>query len=186
MSSLYKNNRTWYLSITHNGKRISKSTKTKDRRVAIALKPHIEKMIINELIGLSKPIKELTFADIGERFLNYNHGWSKSTFKLNKYIIHSHIDGKELPINPTSNAIHVRVINQCWNFGLKHNFINKAKKLPGDIKGESRIRTYSKTEMNLMFDKIAPIDFNRFVQFAYYTSARSGEIRSISENNVLF
>ena len=74
MSSLYKNNRTWYVSITHNGKRISRSTKTKDRRVAIALKPYIEKMIIDEFIGFSKPIKELTFADIGKRFLNHNHG----------------------------------------------------------------------------------------------------------------
>ena len=184
MSSLYKNNSTWYLSITHNGKRISRSTKTKDRRVAVALKPHIEKMIIDEIIGFSKPIKEFTFADIGERFLNYNHGWSDNTLKLNRYIIHSHIDGKELPLNPTSNAIHVRVINQCWNFGLKHNFINKAQKLPGDIKGESRMRTYSKAEMNLMFDRITPFDFNRFVQFAYYTGARSGEIRSISEDNI--
>jgi Site-specific recombinase XerD len=67
---------------------------------------------------------------------------------------------------------------------LKHNFINKAQKLPGDIKGESRMRTYSKAEMNLMFDRIIPFDFNRFVQFAYYTGARSGEIRSISEDNI--
>ena len=184
MSSLYKNNDTWYLSITHNGKRISRSTKTNDHKVALALKPHIEKIIIDELIGFSRPIKELAFPEISERFLNYNHGWSESTIKLNSYIINSHINGKALPINPTSNSIHTRVINQCWNFGLKHNLISKAYKLPGDIKGESRMRTFSKDELNLIFDSLKPISFNKFVQFAYYTGARSGEIRSISNENL--
>jgi hypothetical protein len=47
MSSLYKNNSTWYLSITHNRKRISRSAKTKDYRVIIALIPNIEEMIID-------------------------------------------------------------------------------------------------------------------------------------------
>ena len=103
MSSLYKNNDTWYLSITHNGKRISRSTKTNDYKVALALKPHIEKIIIDELIGFSRPIKELAFPDISERFLNYNHGWSESTIKLNTYIINSHINRNALPINPTSS-----------------------------------------------------------------------------------
>ena len=36
----------------------------------------------------------------------------------------------------------------------------------------------------VMFDNIKPIDFNKFVQFAYYSGARSGEIRSISPENV--
>tara|TARA_A100001015_G_C14832190_1_gene649013 strand:+ start:83 stop:514 length:432 start_codon:yes stop_codon:yes gene_type:complete len=36
-----------------------------------------------------------------------------------------------------------------------------------------------------MFEHIKPIDFNRFVRFAYYTGARSGEIRCISEENIL-
>ena len=36
-----------------------------------------------------------------------------------------------------------------------------------------------------MFTYIKDKDFNRFVRFAYYTGARSGEIRSISRDNVL-
>ena len=32
---------------------------------------------------------------------------------------------------------------------------------------------------------IEPVDFNKFVQLAYYTGARNGEIRSISRDNVL-
>tara|TARA_Y100001934_G_C11679961_1_gene462848 strand:- start:49 stop:480 length:432 start_codon:yes stop_codon:yes gene_type:complete len=36
-----------------------------------------------------------------------------------------------------------------------------------------------------MFDNIQDASFNQFVRFAYYTGARSGEIRSISRDNVL-
>ena len=36
-----------------------------------------------------------------------------------------------------------------------------------------------------MFNFIQPVDFNKFVQLAYYTGARNGEIRSISRDNVL-
>ena len=35
-----------------------------------------------------------------------------------------------------------------------------------------------------MIDEVEPLEFNLFVQFAYYTGARSGEIRSISRENV--
>jgi hypothetical protein len=34
-----------------------------------------------------------------------------------------------------------------------------------------------------MFESIEPQSFNLFVRFAYYTGARSGEIRSISTEN---
>ena len=57
--------------------------------------------------------------------------------------------------------------------------------LPGDTKGESRLRTYKECELNLMFTRIKDERFNSFVRFAYYTGARSGEIRSISRDNVL-
>ena len=97
----------------------------------------------------------------------------------------SHIDGKTIPVNPTSRAIHTRHINQCWNWGLKNNLIEKAYKIPGDTKGESRMRTYSEDELKMMFAKITDVSFNAFVRFAYYTGARSGEIRRIAKENVL-
>ena len=69
--------------------------------------------------------------------------------------------------------------------GSKKNLVKKAHLIPGDTKGESRIRTYTKDELEQMFTFIEDSTFNSFVQFAYYTGARSGEIRSISRDNVL-
>jgi integrase len=99
--------------------------------------------------------------------------------------LRSHIDGKTIPVNPTSRAIHTRHINQCWNWGLKNNLIEKAFKIPGDTKGESRMRTYSEDELKIMFAEITDRYFNTFVRFAYYTGARSGEIRRIARENIL-
>ena len=68
---------------------------------------------------------------------------------------------------------------------MKNNLIKKAHLIPGDTKGESRIRTYTQDELEYMFTSIEDKSFNAFVRFAYYTGARSGEIRSISRDNVL-
>ena len=118
-------------------------------------------------------------------FLKAKHNWSPSTFDLNKYILTSYLKGNPLPSNPSSRATHIRHINQCWKWGLKNNLIKKAHLISGDTKGESRTQTYTEDELEQMFTSLEDNTFNSFVQFAYYTVARSGEIRSISRNNVL-
>ena len=65
------------------------------------------------------------------------------------------------------------------------DLIKKAFKIPGDTKGESRIRTYTDNELKLMFSEINDESFNAFVRFAYYTGTRSDEIRRLSRENVL-
>ena len=89
-----------------------------------------------------------------------------------------------MPTNPNSRAIFVRTINACWNWGLKQGLIDRAYKLNGDTKGEARQRVFANTELELMFNEIQDGDFNSFVKFAYYTGARSGEIRNIQPENL--
>ena len=185
MASIYQKRNVWYISIMHNKKRITRSLGTKDKKVARQLQPHIESLIILELTGIRKRNLNLTFSELVPRFLKAKHNWSPSTFDLNKYILTSYLKGNPLPSNPSSRATHIRHINQCWKWGLKNNLIKKAHLIPGDTKGESRIRTYTKDELKKLFTFIENDTFNSFVQFAYYTGARSGEIRSISRDNVL-
>ena len=68
---------------------------------------------------------------------------------------------------------------------MKNNLIKKAHLILGDTKGESCIRTYTKDELECLFTSINEKSLNALVQLAFYTGARSGEIRSISINNVL-
>ena len=185
MSSLYKNGSYYYLSINFEGKRTVKSLGTKDKKVAKALRPYVETVILQELTGFKESSLDLSFSELVERFLKANHPWSASTYEMNKYILTYHLDGKALPTNHTSRAIHIRHINQCWNWGLKNKFVKKAHIIPGDTKGEARDRVYTESELNLIFTSIKDDTFNLFVRFAYYTGARSGEIRRISRDNVL-
>ena len=92
--------------------------------------------------------------------------------------------GKPLSSHPTTKAIHIRVINICWNWGLKQGLITKAYKLEGDNKGESRNRLLSDSELKILLDNLKNTRFNLFVRFAYYTGARSGGIRFISKKNL--
>ncbi len=69
--------------------------------------------------------------------------------------------------------------------GFANNLVKKANIIKGDTKGEFRVRTYADEELKLMFSEITDEDFNAFVRFAYYTGARSGEIRCLSRENVL-
>jgi len=185
MASIYKNRNVWYLSVTIGKNRATRSLRTSDYKVAKQLKPYIESQLILELTGLKKRTSVVPFPDLAAKFLKANTKRSKNTQKLYKYILRSYINDNSLPTNPNSRAIFIRTINACWNWGLKQGLIDKANKLEGDTRGEPRQRVYTAHELDLLFNQITDEDFNAFVHFAYYTGARSGEIRSLSRENVL-
>jgi len=185
MASIYKNNNTWYLSVTIGKNRATRSLRTSDYKVAKQLKPYIESQLILELTGLKKRTPVVPFPDLAAKFLKANTKRSKNTQKLYKYILRSYINDNSLPTNPNTRAIFIRTINACWNWGLKQGLIDKANKLEGDTKGEPRQRVYTAYELDLLFNQITDKDFNAFIRLAYYTGARSGEIRSLSRENVL-
>jgi len=185
MASIYKNRNVWYLSVTIGKNRATRSLRTSDYKVAKQLKPYIESELILELTGLKKRTSVVPFPDLAAKFLKANTNRSKNTQKLYKYILRSYINDNPLPTNPNTRAIFIRTINACWNWGLKQGLIDKANKLEGDTRGEPRQRVYTADELDLLFNQITDEDFNAFVHFAYYTGARSGEIRSLSRENVL-
>ena len=172
MASLYKKRDVWYLALTINKIRVTKSLRAKDYNVAKSIKPHAESPLMAEINGFVIKNENLSFDKLCKRFLLHNHSWSINTYKLIKHILTSHLSGKPLPANPTSKAIHIRHINQCWKWGVKNNLVQKAKLLPGDTKGESRLRTFTKEELQLMFSCITNKKFNQFVQFAFYSGAK--------------
>ena len=120
MASIYKKGNIWYLSVTVDKNRITRSLKTDDYKVAEALKPHIESQLIAEVTGFNKCNKQLDFPELAECFLKSEHGWVQNTYDLYNLVLRKHLNGEPLPANPTSRAIHIRHINACWNWGLKN------------------------------------------------------------------
>jgi integrase len=184
MATLYKNRNIWYITVSNGNNRFTRSLRTKDKQVAKQLKPCAELELLSQLSGATQPSKNLPFDELVRYYLKADHNWSERTKELNEYVFRSYQSGKPLPLNPTSRSIFVRTINACWNWGLKQGLITKAYKLEGDTKGESRNRVLSDSELKTLLDNIRDNHFNLFVRFAYYTGARSGEIRSISRENI--
>ena len=184
MATLYKNRGVWYITTSYDNQRLTRSLRTKDKQVAKKLKPVVELELLEELTGVKTRKRNLSFDEIVNEYLSTNHNWTSKTRELNTQILTAYISGKPLPAHPTTKAIHTRVINICWNWGLKQGLITKAYKLEGNTKGESRNRVLSDSELETLIDKIRDNRFNLFVRFAYYTGARSGEIRSIPRANI--
>ena len=184
MATLYKNRGIWYITTSVGSKRITRSLRTKDKRIAWKLKPAVELELLSQLSGVKQRAKDVPFDELARLYLEADHNWSKRTKELNDYVFESYQSGKPLLTNPTSRAIFVRTINACWNWGLKQGLVKKAFKLEGDTIGESRHRVFSEKELKMLFDQISDNRFNLFVRFAYYTGARSGEIRHISKEKL--
>ena len=184
MATLYKNRGVWYITTSYDKQRLTRSLRTKDKQVAKKLKPVVELELLEELTGVRTSKRNLSFDEIVNKYLSAKHDWTSKTRELNTHILTAYISGKPLPSHPTTKAIHTRVINICWNWGLKQGLITKAYKLEGDTKGESRSRVLSDSELKTLLDNIEDYRFNLFFRFAYYTCARSGEIRSISRENI--
>lgn len=181
MASLYKNHGFWYVSTYVNGKRLTKSLQTKERKTAYALMPSVLSSLIDKSTHLNN---DISFKELSEMFLNSNPHWSKNTRLLYERILNNYNNGDALPKNPTSRAIYIRHINCCWNWGMKKCLIDKANKLTGDTIGEARSRVFTDDELNMLKINIKCSNFNSFVRLAYYTGARSSEIRSLRRENI--
>ena len=145
----------------------TKNTNTRNYKVALQLKSSVEVQLLQEVMGITKSNAELTFPELVDRYLNANHAWADSTRELYGYVLNAYPQDKKLPANPSSRATYVRHINQCWKWGCKNDLVREMHLLPRETKCESRLRTYTEWELNLMFTMIKDEAFNAFVRFAY-------------------
>ncbi len=179
MASLYtRENGVYYLSISFQGKRIIRSLGTRSKSIAMELIPDIERAIYCELLQGRKK-KEIPFKQLAKLYLATNHNWKPSTFEIYNRMLDNYIK-RGFPENKTTRAMMIRVVNSCNNWGLKQGYIQSFMKLEGGSNFEARTRILTDKELELVFENVTPYHFNQFVQFAYYTGARSGEIRRIS------
>ena len=141
MSSLYKNNNTYYLSVQLDKKRVTRSLHTDDYKVARALKPEFEKKLLLELINGEKP-KETPLAELIKLYLKADHDWRPNTLKLNTRLLKGYLKNG-FPKHPTTKSMVIRVLNACNNWGFKKKLIPRYEPIPGGNKYEARTRVYT-------------------------------------------
>jgi integrase len=185
MASLYRRKSgIYYLSVVFQRKRQTRSLETSSLELAKELTPALEKNLINEIIN-GKQKQDLPFKELAKRYLEYDHNWSKSTLKLNTYKLNYYLR-YGYPKNKTTKAMTIRIINGCNKWGKEQGFINSYQRIKGGSDYDPRDRVLSQDELKILFDGVKPYHFNQFVRFAYYTGARSGEIRRLSRVKVFY
>ena len=183
MASLYRRKSgIYYLSVVFQGKRQTRSLETASLELAKELTPALEKTLINEIIN-GKQKQNLPFKELAKRYLKYDHNWRESTLKLNTYKLNYYLR-YGYPKNKTTKAMTIRIINGCNKWGKDQGLINSYQRIKGGSDYDPRDRVLTKDELKILFDGVTPYHFNQFVRFAYYTGARSGEIRRLSKVKV--
>ena len=186
MASVYrKKSGIYYISVMFQNNRITKSLGTRSYKIVRQIVSKVEQEIFSELIDGRKPIRELlTFSNLVKRYLESNdHDWSLNTRTRYRYLLNNYINSG-FPKNPSTKAMTIRVLNGCNNWGFKNGLTDKKEKLNGGSNWENRSRVYNDLELNLLFNELRDQDFNSFVKFAYFTGARSGEIRRLKPDNI--
>ena len=87
MATLYQNKGHWLLTVQYKGRRLTRSLRTKDKKVAKQLKPYVESQLILELTGLKKTTPALAFPVLSDRFLKASNKRAKSTQDLYEYVL---------------------------------------------------------------------------------------------------
>ena len=184
MASLYqRKNGIYYLSVVFQGGRSTKSLETKSEETAKAITPYVERQLLDQLIN-GKQKKDISFKELVSKYLKYDHNWSKSTLEINSLKLTNYLR-YSLPLNKTTKAMTIRIINGCNSWGVAHGYLKSYQKIPGGSNYDPRTRVYTKKELDILFQGVTPYHFNQFIQFAYYSGARIGEIRRISRVEVL-
>ena len=82
MSSLYKNGDTYYIAVSFEGERVTRSLATKDYNIARKLKPHMELKLLKELHGFELKQDEMPFSKLVKLYMAADHDWARNTILL--------------------------------------------------------------------------------------------------------
>ena len=69
MATLYKNRGIWYIATSVGSKRITRSLRTKDKRIARKLLPTVELELLSQLSGVKQSTKDVPFDELVKLYL---------------------------------------------------------------------------------------------------------------------
>lgn len=188
MGFLYKKRGVYYVRVSYRGQRLAQSTNTRNKKTAKALLPAIERELLVEILTgesphqQSKKKQDVGFNTLCRKFLEADHGWSKSTFDIHKNNLKRY---KEKGL-PTTNyrAMIVRTLNQIYRWGHKEGLVSEAKHWSGGNKWSRRIRVFNEDELDIILNQFKPLEFQQFIRLMYYTGSRTSELLNLKPTQI--
>ena len=180
-SNLYKDNYgNIFFSKTIQGKRIVLPTHTKNPVTANKLHAVLEYHALKQYYEPVPKIKHIRFSQLVKKFLSETHDWTDKTRETYKYILNAYARNPLLPENKATADGFKRRVNVVLNWGKKNGYSTDIKKFALG-KTVPRHRVFNAKELDMILNKCKDESFQRFVQFAYYTGARRGEINELKD-----
>ena len=180
-SNLYKDNYgNIFFSKTIQGERIVLPTHTKNPSTANKLHAVLEYHALKQFYEPKPKIKHISFSKLVTKFLNEKHDWTPKTRETYEYVLKTYAKTTCLPENKATADGFKRRVNVVLNWGKKNGYMTDIKKF---MLGKTvpRHRVFNTKELDMILSKFKNRDFQRFVQFAYYTGARRGEIITLNK-----
>ncbi len=182
MSSIYKNNGIYYLQVTRNRRRITRSLKTSSFRVAKQRARAIEKEMLDDLFN-PNVAKYLSFSELCAKYLSADHKWTDTSRETVEWVLNGYQKTRRLPTVPATRVTWQGRLNTLLNWAEKNNYKTNVNKFVLN-KMPARKRVFTDKEMLNIMSKTSDKKFNDFVHFAYYTGARRGELHELDSNKI--
>ena len=160
-----------------DGELVQLSTHTKDERTANKLHTALEYQALNKLYNPVLKDKEtfMPFKNLVLRYLGQDHEWTKESRKMTEGALFRFIK-QGVPENKNAAIIVKQRVNTCINWVIKNNIVTDTTKFEKIGLSIPRTRVFNDAEMDLIKKEIQDEDFQLFIQFAYYTGCRRGEL----------
>ena len=119
-----------------------------------------------------------------------SHHWQRGLLGMKPLHVENHIlvigwnENKTLPVNNASTDTFKRRLNAVINWGIRNSYECRDLKKFKLSSPPARLRVFTPDEINLIINHFEPLHFRRFVEFAYNTGGRSGEIRVLKSINL--
>ena len=157
---------------------------TKNPNTANKLHSLLEYFALKQFYEPKPKIRHIGFSKLVTKFLNEKHDWTLKTRETYKYVLKTYARTTYLPENRATADGFKRRVNVVLN-GVKSTVIQTDIKKFSLGKPVPRYRVFHTKELNIILSKFKNRDFQRFVQFSYYTGARRGEIHHLKEEQIM-
>ena len=181
--NLYKGRNGYiYYRNTIKGRPIQLPAHTKSESIANKLHSALEYQALNEFYNPVKETRLIPFRHLVIEYLAHKHLWTDDSRDMTTRALYKFInDG--VPDNPNSAAIVRGRVNTCIKWGKDRNIRTDQQPFTSLLQGIPRTRVFDDAEMYLILNRIEDEDFRLFVNFAYYTGARRGELVGLKAYN---
>lgn len=180
----------WYANVKFRGEKKVFSLKTKDKREALRNFKAWKDDKLLDLIKKSKQKerKNWPLHKYYTLFLNARKSdWSVKTYRNYKHFIESYCVkyDYEIPehLNPQSRYTWRNHINSAYKWGYENKYCKELVVL-SDGNRIFRNRCFSDKELKIVLNDHWDQDFSDFLNFAYFTGARRGEINQLKDSQM--